>query len=472
MNQLGAGVRAAFDAAAETYDAAAPVQRAVAGRLAQKITALPLPQRPRILEIGCGTGFLTAALAERLPDAEWLVTDLSPRMLSACRARVGPGFDFEVMDGERPVLGERRFDLICSSLAVQWFADLGAGLSRLQGLLALGGWLAISTLAEGTLQDWRQAHTDLGLVCGARDFPKAAALAEMFGPRGQLETETLVQAHADARGFLGDLKAIGAGCAAPGIRPLGPRDLKRVMRRFDELGASARYEVVYGLVRRRPDGVKGVFVTGTDTGVGKTVVSAVLAKAWAAHYWKPVQTGLAEEPGDTATVEALAGLAAERLHPPVHTYEPAVSPHLAAERTGMTIRLDDLSLPETERPIVVEGAGGALVPLNERETMLDLMARLDLPVVLVAADRLGAINQTLLTLETLRRRGLEVLGVILTGDAFADNAAAIEAHGRARILARLPQAERIDAALVAAWADTIPALEGLLLPSAHRRSPG
>ena len=462
MNQLGAGVRAAFDAAAETYDAAAPVQRAVAGRLAEKIAALPLPERPRILEIGCGTGFLTEALKARLPEGEWLVTDLSPRMLGACRARMGPGFDFEVMDGERPAVGNRRFDLICSSLAVQWFADLGAGLGRLQDLLAPGGWLAISTLAEGTLHNWRRAHADLGLACGARDFPSTATLAAMLGPRGRLETETVVQAHADARGFLGDLKAIGAGCPAPGRRPLAPRELKRVMRRFDELGASGRYEVAYCFVRRRPDRARGVFVTGTDTGVGKTVVSACLARAWEADYFKPIQTGLAEDPGDTATVAALAGLSPERLHPPVHAFDPPVSPHLAAERTGVTIRLGDIRLPEGERPIVVEGAGGALVPLNREETMLDLMARLDLPVALVVADRLGAINQTLLTLEALRRRGLEVLGVVLTGDAFTGNAAAIEAHGHTRVLARLPRAERVDAGQVAVWAADFPSLAACL----------
>ena len=462
MNQLGAGVRAAFDAAAETYDSAAPVQRAVAGRLAERIAALPLPGRPRILEIGCGTGFLTEALRARLPAAEWLVTDLSPRMLGACRARLGPDFDFEVMDGEWPDLGDRRFDLICSSLAVQWFTNLGAGLDRLRDLLAPGGWLAVSTLAEGTLHNWRQAHADLGLACGARDFPSTATLAAILGPRGRMESETVVQAHADARGFLCDLKAIGAGSPAPGRRPLAARDLKRVMRRFDELGASARYEVAYGLVRRRPDGVKGVFVTGTDTGVGKTVVAACLARAWGADYFKPIQTGLAEEPGDTATVAALAELQPERLHPPVHAFDPPVSPHLAAEKAGVAIRLEDIGLPDSDRPIVVEGAGGALVPLNGRETMLDLMARLDLPVVLVAADRLGAINQTLLTLEALRGRGLDVLGMVLTGDAFADNAAAIEAHGRTRILARLPHAEQIDADQLAAWAASFPTLGACL----------
>jgi malonyl-CoA O-methyltransferase len=458
----GEGIRKAFDRAAETYGRAAVVQRTVALRLAEKIATLPLPPRPRILEIGCGTGFLTQALRERLPDAEWLVTDISPRMLDACRVRIGTGgAEFRVMDGERPALEGGRFDLVCSSLAVQWFEDLGPALEQLAGLAAPGGWLAFSTLAEGTLEDWRRAHADLGLVCGGPDYPGAAALAAMLGPRGRIETETVVQAHSDARAFLGDLKAIGAASPIPGRRPLAPGDLKRVMQRFDAAGASARYEIAYGFRRQTQAPARGVFVTGTDTGVGKTLVSAWLVKAWGADYFKPVQTGLAEEAGDTATVAALAGAEPERLHPPVHAFDPPVSPHLAAEQAGVEIRLDDFRLPESRRAIVVEGAGGALVPLNGQHTMLDLMVRLDLPVVVVVADRLGAINQTLLTLQALRARGLEVLGVVLTGHPFADNRAAIERHGAVRILAELPFSDRIDAAQVAAWAERAPPLEEL-----------
>lgn len=456
-------MRKAFDSAADTYDAAAPVQRAVAKRLAQKIAALPLPPRPRILEIGCGTGFLTQALRERLPGADWLVTDLSPRMLEACRARIGAdGTEFRIMDGERPDLEPAGFDLVCSSLAVQWFTELGPALERLTALLAPGGWLAVSTLAEGTLEDWRSAHAELGLSGGGPGYPSAESVAGLLGPRGRVETLTVVQAHADARAFLDDLKAIGAASPAPGHRPLSPGELKRVMQRFDAAGASARYEVAYGFRRQRPDARRGVFVTGTDTGVGKTVVSAVLVKAWGADYWKPVQTGLAEEAGDTATVAALSGAGAGRLHDPAHTFDPPVSPHLAAEEAGAEISLADFQLPASNHPVVVEGAGGALVPLNGQQTMLDLMQRLDLPVVVVVADRLGTINQTLLTLQALRGRGLEVAGVVLTGRPFGDNRAAIERYGQVAILAELPFSDRIDARQVADWSALIPALHDCL----------
>jgi len=111
--------------------------------------------------------------------------------------------------------------------------------------------------------------------------------------------------------------------------------------------------------------------------------------------------------------------------------------------------------------IVVEGAGGAMVPLGDDTLMIDLMVRLALPVVVAAADRLGAISQTLLTLQALRARGLAALGVVLIGGPFADNADAIERHGRAKVLARLPWVEPLDFASIEGWASAMPALETL-----------
>ena len=204
--------------------------------------------------------------------------------------------------------------------------------------------------------------------------------------------------------------------------------------------------------------MRGVFVTGTDTGVGKTVACACLARAWGADYWKPVQTGLDQDEGDTAAVAWLAGLAADRIHPPGYVFGPALSPHLAAAQAGAEIMLGRLSLPASPRPIVVEGAGGVLVPLNDRELMIDLMATLGLPVVVVAADRLGAINHALLTLEALRARSLEVAGLILTGGPFADNAEAIAARGGVAVLARLPWVDPVTPDVVADWAARMPQL--------------
>lgn len=197
--------------------------------------------------------------------------------------------------------------------------------------------------------------------------------------------------------------------------------------------------------------MKGVFVSGTDTGVGKTVAAACLVRAWGADYWKPVQTGLAEDEGDSATVARLAGLGPERLHPSRFALQAPLAPQPAAEREGATIRLADFTLPEPAagRPLVVEGAGGLLVPLTPEALMIDLIARLGLPVVLVARTTLGTINHTLLSLEALRRRELAVAGVILNGPPDAGNRAAIERYGGVAILAELPRQDILDAAAIA-----------------------
>lgn len=207
--------------------------------------------------------------------------------------------------------------------------------------------------------------------------------------------------------------------------------------------------------------MKGVFVTGTDTGVGKTLVSAVLARAWDADYWKPVQTGLAEEAGDTATVAALAGLAPKRLHPPRHAYAAPLSPHAAAALEGAEVALDDFRLPATDRFLIVEGAGGVLVPLNDRELMIDLIARLGLPAVVAARSTLGTINHTLLTLEALRVRKVAIAGVVLNGPPSPGNRAAIEDFGRVRVLTEIPPLAEVDTAAVEALAAAVPPIVDL-----------
>lgn len=176
----------------------------------------------------------------------------------------------------------------------------------------------------------------------------------------------------------------------------------------------------------------GVFISGTDTGVGKTVVAAgvlrLIAESRPSIYWKPVQTG---EDSDTHEVARLAGRASSLLPPPAYVFPAPRSPHLAAKLAGDRIhvgvlnrRFGDLA---HQSFTVVEGAGGLLVPLNDSTLMIDLPRRWFLPVILVAADRLGAINQTLLSIEACRQRGLEVLGVVwnLATEEFG-NAEAVE----------------------------------------------
>jgi malonyl-CoA O-methyltransferase len=205
--------------------------------------------------------------------------------------------------------------------------------------------------------------------------------------------------------------------------------------------------------------LRGVFVTGTDTGVGKTIVAACLVRRWQADYWKPAQTGLSEEPGDSETVANLADLPPHRMHPPRHSFAAPLSVEAAAAAEGASVSLTDFALPASMRPIVVEGAGGVLAPLCAGATMADLMLRLALPCVLVARTTLGTINHTLLSLEALRHRGLPVLGVVLVGDASPGNRDAIACHGAVRILAELPRLTAISPDTIAAASALIPTLE-------------
>lgn len=249
-------VRDAF-ACARDYDRHARVQRIVARRLAWRIAALELPRPPRILEIGCGTGFLTAALIEAGIAGDWLVSDIAPDMVERCKARVGEadGRRFAVLDGEygEPD-GETAYDLICSSLVMQWFEDQPRALARMAGWLAPGGHCLFTTLGTGSFAEWRRAHEAEGLTAGTPRFPILSELdVALPGARWErLEAERFVERHDSALHFVRSLRAIGAGTSAPDHRPLGPAELRRVMHCFEAQGAAVGYEVVFGHFRREP----------------------------------------------------------------------------------------------------------------------------------------------------------------------------------------------------------------------------
>lgn len=208
--------------------------------------------------------------------------------------------------------------------------------------------------------------------------------------------------------------------------------------------------------------INGYFVAGSDTEVGKTVVAACLVRALDADYWKPVETGL-EQGSDTTEVLRLTGLPADRLHPSAYALQVPLSPHEAARLEGVEIALDAFVLPATGRPLVVEGAGGLMVPLNRRHFMIDLIERLGLPVILVVRSGLGTINHTLLSLDALRSRSLPVEGVILNGPLNPANRAAIEYYGEVRVLAEIPRLETIDRKTVSRLsAKFTPVLKGKL----------
>jgi dethiobiotin synthetase len=181
-----------------------------------------------------------------------------------------------------------------------------------------------------------------------------------------------------------------------------------------------------------------IVVTGTDTGIGKTVFAAGLTALLDGVYWKPVQSGIEEET-DSEIVARLTGLAPERVLAEAWRLKEPLSPHRAAERDGVEIDADALALPAAARPLIVEGAGGLMVPVNRRTLYIDVFARWSAPVVLCARTGLGTINHTLLSIEALRARSVPLLGVAFIGDEMADTQRTIAEMGNVRVIGRLPR---------------------------------
>ena len=182
-----------------------------------------------------------------------------------------------------------------------------------------------------------------------------------------------------------------------------------------------------------------LFVTGTDTNVGKTVLSALLVAALNGTYWKPIQTG-ASEGTDRQQVLRWADLPESRAIAECYCFDPPVSPHLAAEAAGITIELDRICRPRQVLvpPLIIEGAGGVMVPINGSEMMIDLIGKLGAPVVVASRTALGTINHTVLTVRALRMAGVSVKGVVMIGPENSDNERAVERYGAVPVVGRIP----------------------------------
>lgn len=178
-------------------------------------------------------------------------------------------------------------------------------------------------------------------------------------------------------------------------------------------------------------------VAGTDTGVGKTFVSAMLAAGLDSSYWKPIQSGLSEE-SDTEVVRYLSGLPATSFLTEAYRLGAPISPHASAALDGVTIEMGSLHLPQVEGRLIVEGAGGVMVPINGEALLIDAIHEWALPVLLVARSRIGTINHTLLTLAALRTYGIVVVGVVMNGGGDAVSRRAIEKYGKVKVLAEVP----------------------------------
>jgi len=187
-----------------------------------------------------------------------------------------------------------------------------------------------------------------------------------------------------------------------------------------------------------------LFVTGTDTHVGKTVLSALLVAALNGTYWKPIQTG-ASEGTDRQQVMRWAELPESRTVPERYCFDPPVSPHLAAEAAGITIEISRICRPSQipAAPLIIEGAGGVLAPINGSEMMLDLIGKLGAPVVVASRTALGTINHTVLTVRALRGAGVCVKGVVMIGPENLDNERAVERYGAVPVVGRIPMLDRI-----------------------------
>jgi dethiobiotin synthase len=187
-----------------------------------------------------------------------------------------------------------------------------------------------------------------------------------------------------------------------------------------------------------------LFVTGTDTGVGKTLLSALLVAALGRDYWKPIQTG-AEEGTDRDTVVRLAEINVGRAWPESYIFAPPVSPHLAAEWQQMNIEFEKIRRPASAKALIIEGAGGILVPINAHDSMLDLARHLGAPIVIASRTALGTINHSLLTIAAIRSANLELRGVVMSGKENADNRRAIERYGNVPVIGWIPWLDRVDA---------------------------
>ena len=194
-----------------------------------------------------------------------------------------------------------------------------------------------------------------------------------------------------------------------------------------------------------------LFITGISTDVGKTIASAIIVEALQADYWKPIQAGDLEH-SDTHKVRSLVSNTQSQFHPNSYALQTPASPHLAAAKDGITIDLNQIQEPETTNHLVVEGAGGILVPLNDTQSVVDLIQS-DYKVIVVSRHYLGSINHTLLTIEALQNRKIQVAGIIFSGDENSSTESIILSRTAVPCLGRIAQEPYFDSNVISEYAD-------------------
>ncbi|AJQ97309.1 dethiobiotin synthase [Gynuella sunshinyii] len=186
-------------------------------------------------------------------------------------------------------------------------------------------------------------------------------------------------------------------------------------------------------------------ITGTDTDIGKTVASAIITVGLHGNYWKPIQAGN-QEFTDTQMIKQLTGLPDDHFFPESYILSQPLSPHRAAELEGIEIRPETLRVPVSRRPLIIEGAGGLLVPITRNLLQIDLFERWNLPVILCARSGLGTINHTLLSIEALNNRNIKILGLVLIGEKHADNLRTILEYSGINLTGQIPVLEDLGPA--------------------------
>ena len=194
-----------------------------------------------------------------------------------------------------------------------------------------------------------------------------------------------------------------------------------------------------------------LFITGISTDVGKTIVSAIIVEALQADYWKPIQAGDLEH-SDTHKVQALVSNTQSQFHPNSYALQTPASPHLAAAKDGITIDLNQIQEPQTKNHLVIEGAGGILVPLNETQSVVDIIQS-DYKVIVVSRHYLGSINHTLLTVEALKNRKLFIAGIVFSGEENTSSESIILNRTGLKCIGRIAQEPYFDTNVIVEYAD-------------------
>lgn len=197
--------------------------------------------------------------------------------------------------------------------------------------------------------------------------------------------------------------------------------------------------------------MKNYFITGTDTGIGKTLTAAIVMQLLQANYWKPIQSRSADELSDTQIVQSLTGLPDTHFFSSAYEFYFPLSPNHAAEKSGVEIEMPQIKIPTSTRSLIVEGAGGVYVPLNTQTSMLDLMKWINFPVIIVCRGTLGTINHTLLTIEALHARNIQIHGLVFSGELNLMSQKTIEQWSGVRTLFHVPYFPEINPGILTTW---------------------